>query len=189
MARGQGADGRYDRSAYASPRAPPPHLNHASSPLPSPVPSLPSPTPALSLAPNPPGGRPARRAERGLRSRGPARLRRSERGFCRRGTTDEVALLLLLFKRLTKVAAAAAAAAAAAGATGGAACPIATAALAYSPSHIALHFESAIFNLHEHVISEILSPFHLHEHVNCHLSRVSNPLHFQAHRLLHGSTF
>jgi hypothetical protein len=169
-----------------------PHTTPQPRVFPPPLPSLPSPTPALSLAPNPPGGRPARRAERGLRSRGPARLRRSERGFCRRGTTDEVALLLLLFKRLTKVAAAAAAAvaaAAAAGATGGAACPIATAALAYSPSHIALHFESAIFNLHEHVISEILSPFHLHEHVNCHLSRVSNPLHFQAHRLLHGSTF
>ena len=78
-----GRDGRHDRSAFA--HGPPHHLNHASFP-PFP-PSLPTHPPALSPAPNPPGGRPARRAERRRRSRGsaPARPRRSERRFCRRG--------------------------------------------------------------------------------------------------------
>jgi hypothetical protein len=70
-----GRDGRYDRSAFA--HGLPHHLYHASSPLP--LPSLPTHPPALSPAPNPPGGRPARWAERRRHSRGLARLRRSER--------------------------------------------------------------------------------------------------------------
>ena len=53
-----GRDGRYDRSAFA--HGPPHHLNHASSP---PSPPLPAHSPpALSPAPNRPGGRTARRA-------------------------------------------------------------------------------------------------------------------------------
>ena len=74
--------GRYDRSALTtgSPTSPSPTRLP---PSPRPLPALPP--PALSPAPNPPGGRPARRAERRRRSRGPARLRRSERRSCRRG--------------------------------------------------------------------------------------------------------
>ena len=70
-----GRDGRHDRSAFA--HGPPHHLNHASFP-PFP-PSLPTPLPALSPAPNRPGGRTARWAERRRRPLGPACLRRSER--------------------------------------------------------------------------------------------------------------
>ena len=77
-----GRDGRHDRSAFA--HGPPHHLNHASSP-PSP-PSLPTPPPALSPAPNRPGGRTARWAERRRRPLGPACLRRSERISCLRGS-------------------------------------------------------------------------------------------------------
>ena len=55
-----GRDGRYDRSAFAHGLSH--HLNHASSPLPPPLPAH-SP-PALSPAPNRPGGRTARWAER-----------------------------------------------------------------------------------------------------------------------------
>jgi len=79
-------DGRYDRSAFAHGLSH--HLNHAKPrvfPLPSPSLDPAHPPPALSPAPNPPGGgRPARRAERRRRSRGPVRLRRSERRSCRR---------------------------------------------------------------------------------------------------------
>jgi len=50
-------------------------------------PPLPAyPPPALSPAPNPPGGRTARWAERRRRPRGFARLRRPERISCRRGS-------------------------------------------------------------------------------------------------------